>query len=190
MCFNDSGSCLLVKSMCCSVGSHVQKHTIGQITHTQEHIDDDSLQIVLHTALPVYRLHVFFLKLMLLSNCFSNGTPLKRRTVVQWLEFYHWFPIGPSIHLSAKGRERKSALRLSHLSSYCVSTLTHVHAHRTFSLLCMRTHSLSFEYRPCPKAFCYLIQYNTYRSIEAKETPHSSKHTPDCMKPIGRCYLQ
>ncbi len=56
------------------------------------------------------------------------------------------------------------------------SRCTHTHKNTgRYLCLCMHTHThlLSFKYCPCPNAFYYLIQYDTHRSIEAKETPHT-----------------
>ncbi len=57
---------------------------------------------------------------------------------------------------------------------------THAHTN-TGRYLCLctytHTHTPSFKYCPCPNAFYYLIQHDTHRSIEAKETPHTPTHT-------------
>lgn len=91
--------------------------------HTYKYGRWDSLNCPSHT-LSVYWRHVFLLTLTLLSNCFSNKIQLKRRTVIQWLKFYHWFPIGTSIRLSP--RTGKLCFSLPHASPF---SFTHTHTH-------------------------------------------------------------
>lgn len=137
--------------------------------HTYKYGRWDSLNCPSHT-LSVYWRHVFLLKLTLLSNCFSNKIQLKRRTVIQWLKFYHWFPIGTSIRLSP--RTGKLCFSLPHASPF---SFTH-------------THTLSFKYGPIPRQFFSWIQCDSHRSMKAKETPAHAQ-TLGCLQTDGICSM-
>lgn len=170
-----------MKSIQCSIVSTVQKHsrTKNTHTHTFPYRWWRSLNCPSHSSPCILTVCLFsqadiIVKLFLKQDTIEKADSCSMARVL---------PLIPNraVYSSVdrrSGEKLCSALvpwpfffKKKYLHRY---TYIHTHKHKwMFTSIHVHTHALSFKYCSCPNAFCYLIQCDTHRSMEAKETPHT-----------------
>lgn len=118
----------------------------------------------------------------------QTGHNWKGGQLFNGLSFNHWLPIWPSIRLPAWRKGEKLCSLLSH--DRCLFSFKHTHKHTQVHIQSIRTHTGRY-WCICPRIWTNIpfhlknahVPITWYRSIEAKETPHTHTHQQTVCSP-------